>query len=566
AVVLLGRPYTCLPRQMNKGIPVIIAALGVKAFFQDMIRPAPEHAEEIAELLETVHWHFAAEILTAACVVARTPGLYPVLVTSFKCTPDACTVDYVRRLCDRYEKPYLVLELDEHDSALGYETRIEAGIAAFRNHHAQAQRRRRAPRALPIHYPPSTSVRGRTLFLPQWDDLACPLLAANLNRVGIPTYVLSDGPDTTQKGMRRNSGQCAPLTIIAQGFIEAVEERGMDPGQTVLWCIESQIACNLGMFASVLRSMLAETGRGFERATVFPGEISMVDLTLRGALDVFFAYMFAGYLRRMACRVRPYERQPGEADRALAAGLAAFQDVFAGRRDKLETVVEVVDRFAAIDVTPRDRPRVAIFGDMFTRDNDSQNQDLIRFIEQHGGEAVTTPYSEYVKVVAESYLRRWLREGKVLSVAVHRSLLATARHLERRFATEFARVLGPLPRAALGGTMEEVLAPYGVTERHTGETVDNLLKIASLLQDDPDLSLFVQANPAFCCPSLVTEAMAARIEEVTGVPVVTVTYDGTIAPKNDVIVPYLAFARDRGARPRRPARDPGGHQPRRRLA
>ena len=57
-----------------------------------------------------------------------------------------------------------------------------------------------------------------------------------------------------------------------------------------------------------------------------------------------------------------------------------------------------------------------------------------------------------------------------------------------------------------------------------------------------DVSLFVQANPAFCCPSLVTEAMADRIREMTGVPVVTVTYDGTAAPANDAIVPYLKLA------------------------
>lgn len=37
--------------------------------------------------------------------------------------------------------------------------------------------------------------------------------------------------------------------------------------------------------------------------------------------------------------------------------------------------------------------------------------------------------------------------------------------------------------------------------------------------------------------------MAREIERVTGVPIVTLTYDGTGAAKNDAIVPYLAFAR-----------------------
>ena len=57
----------------------------------------------------------------------------------------------------------------------------------------------------------------------------------------------------------------------------------------------------------------------------------------------------------------------------------------------------------------------------------------------------------------------------------------------------------------------------------------------------------MQASPAFCCPALVTEAMAQRIEEVTGVPVVSITYDGIGGSKNDVIVPYLKYPRARPA-------------------
>jgi len=75
-----------------------------------------------------------------------------------------------------------------------------------------------------------------------------------------------------------------------------------------------------------------------------------------------------------------------------------------------------------------------------------------------------------------------------------------------------------------------------------GESMENLLKIIQLIRENPDIRLLVQANPAFCCPSLVTEAMTRRIEEITGIPIVTLTYDGTGSPKNEVITPYLKFA------------------------
>ena len=56
------------------------------------------------------------------------------------------------------------------------------------------------------------------------------------------------------------------------------------------------------------------------------------------------------------------------------------------------------------------------------------------------------------------------------------------------------------------------------------------------------MSLFVQTNPSFCCAALVTEAMTRRIREKTGVPIVTITYDGTSDQMNDVIVPYIQKA------------------------
>jgi hypothetical protein len=42
---------------------------------------------------------------------------------------------------------------------------------------------------------------------------------------------------------------------------------------------------------------------------------------------------------------------------------------------------------------------------------------------------------------------------------------------------------------------------------------------------------------------MVTEAMGRDIERLTGVPVVSITYDGTGQYRNDVLVPYVRYAR-----------------------
>jgi hypothetical protein len=80
---------------------------------------------------------------------------------------------------------------------------------------------------------------------------------------------------------------------------------------------------------------------------------------------------------------------------------------------------------------------------------------------------------------------------------------------------------------------------FHVTSEHAGESVDNLIKIFSLLEQYPDISLFVQTSPAFCCAGLITEAMRSQIESITGVPIASLTYDGTEKNQNDKLIPYI---------------------------
>jgi hypothetical protein len=78
---------------------------------------------------------------------------------------------------------------------------------------------------------------------------------------------------------------------------------------------------------------------------------------------------------------------------------------------------------------------------------------------------------------------------------------------------------------------------------HTGESMDNLLKIHYIVNEHPDIALLVAVNPTFCCPGLLTEAMASQIEKNVGVPIVNITYDLSGGNKNRVVVPFLKYLR-----------------------
>ena len=540
-VALLGRPYTLFSPALNGGIPDIFHRQGVDCCYQDMLEVTAADTRSIQPLLNEIHWRYAARVMAAARVAAKTPGLYPVLITSFKCSPDAFIQDYFKKLMDAHEKPYLVLELDEHDSSVGYETRIEAAVRAFRNHH-QAAASPRVPKVGGLNPNLHRGKTERTIVLPNWDRLTGRLLEAVLRREGRPAILMKENATTIAKSLGSNTGQCIPINAVVEGFVECLDQHGLAPEDAVLWVSEACVACNIPLYPHHMKSLLDARGGGLEKAGVYVGDFFFKDISPRAAFNAVFAYMFGGLLRRVACRLRPYERQAGEVDRVLDLSLEILYEAFMGRAKKQDALEAVIERFTQIPINPGQRPKVAVFGDLYSRDNRVMNQDLIRFIERHGGEVVTTPYSEYARMIANPYFRKWFFERRFFTLISSKALMTSITHMERTCYKMFEPLLNE-PMATFDDPPEEILAQYGVRIEHTGESLDNLLKVHYIKKHHPDVTLFVQASPAFCCPSLVTEAMARRIEEVTGVPVVPITYDGTASRKNDVIIPYLQYPR-----------------------
>jgi len=545
-VVLLGRPYNVLDAAMHKGIPNMLAALGIRTFFQDMLTYGREDVKTIQPLLDELHWHFAAKILEAAEVIAKSPGAYPILMTAFKCSPDSFVIDYFKKIMDSHDKPYLILQLDDHDSTGGYETRIEAAVRSFHNHHALPEKRPASTRMPPVVASRARHLLNRTLILPNWDPISCSLIAANLNRAGIDARCLEETPAGIQQALRLNSGQCIPLNIIAQEFVDYVRTHGLDPARTALWMAGGEIACNLKLYPHYIKHLLAAYGDGLDQADVYLGALSMLDISMTLPVNNYFAYMFGGLIRKIGCKIRPYERHRGATDQVIDAAVEILRDAFLENLSMAAAVEEVVSKFEAIDQMDPSRlpprPKVAIFGDLYSRDNRVINQDLIHFIEANGGEVITTPYSEYLKMVSRPYLRKWLIEGHYLSAISSQALMATLRRKEKIYYTYFDRILKE-PEPQYDEPAKDILARYNVRLENTGESMDNILKIHYIKKHYPDVALFVQASPAFCCPALVTEAMTRAIERQTDTPVVSITYDGTGGNKNDVIVPYLKYPR-----------------------
>jgi predicted nucleotide-binding protein (sugar kinase/HSP70/actin superfamily) len=444
---------------------------------------------------------------------------------------------------ERSGKPYLVLELDEHDSSVGYETRIEAAVRAFTNHYQASSR----PAMQSMDFTPQFFDRpgDKTIVFPNWDALTGQLIVSTFQSEGYPAVLMEETQETLKKSLLTNTGQCIPLNALAAGFVHTVRKHNLNPADAVLWLNRSDIACNIRLYPYHIQQILKQEGNGFEKSGIYLGELSLFDISFKASTNAYFAYMFGGLLRSIGCKIRPYEVIPGETDRVMAKALDIINRAFATDGSKEQALAEAIPLFEQIKTMDvGTRPKVAIFGDLYARDNDVMNQNLVHYIEAHGGEVITTPYYKYVKIVAGSYFKKWFKEGKYLSLISNKALLVAMNTMEKRYYPYFEPVLKESD-LKIAAPCEEVLTQYGIQSEHTGESMDNILKIHHILQEHPDLALLVQTTPAFCCPGLITEAMAARLEATTGVPIVSITYDVSGGNKNKVIVPFIKYFKRR---------------------
>ena len=543
-IVLLGRPYIALDPDMNQGIPAKLSRMGIPAYFQDMLpKPAVNCDSPVSEHLAWNHWRFGRTILEAAEYIAQAPDLYPVYLTAFKCSPDSFVISYFREVMEAYGKPYLILQLDEHGSDVGYDTRLEAAIRSFKNHNRSADRR------MPLQPPEileSYRVGDQTVLIPNYDAFSCRLIGASFERAGYRTELIEETPFTIVNSLHVNDGQCLPVSAIVQSAVETIRQKNLRPENTTIFLNSiTRLACNFPQYPLMAKKLLHSLGEGFEKVQIFATDFDLRGLAFEIIVDVYFSYLIGGLLRRLGCRVRPYELVDGMTDRLLSDSLGIMYLTIADGASKEAAFRGILEKMQNIPVSGDygKRPKVSIIGDLYVRDNEVFNQSLIPDLERFGAEVITTPFTYLLRILAMKHTMILRDEKQYMKMIRHKVLIEILEKLERKFYRLAGPILGEnFP--AIDDSLMDKLGRYNLTIDHGGETSQNILKIFSLIRHYPDLKLFIHVNPIFCCPGLVSEAIFRKVERDIGIPIVSINYDGTQAPHNDILAPYIHYFQD----------------------
>jgi len=124
--VLISKIYGVADPVLNMGIPDKLAEMGYRTI---PLYDLPE--SDIFAEHPNMFWPFGQHMLAAAKLVAKHPNLYPIFLTHHGCGPDTVFAHYYGEILK--DKPSLTIEVDEHSSSVGVQTRVEAFVNSLNN-------------------------------------------------------------------------------------------------------------------------------------------------------------------------------------------------------------------------------------------------------------------------------------------------------------------------------------------------------------------------------------------------------------------------------------------------
>lgn len=119
-VIVTGRPYNLYDEKLNLRLGQNLAKIGVSALPMDFVDTSQVDLSDFPNM----YWGLGAQILRTAKMIKAHPNYFGLHLTNFSCGADSFLEHFYKYIMG--EKPYLILELDEHSAVAGMMTRLEA--------------------------------------------------------------------------------------------------------------------------------------------------------------------------------------------------------------------------------------------------------------------------------------------------------------------------------------------------------------------------------------------------------------------------------------------------------
>jgi len=512
-LVLVGRPYNLYDSGMNLGLPERIAEQGRTVLPLDLV---PLDLSRLGERYRNTFWEYGQKILAALEEVATNDLLDAVCFTNFSCGPDSFLLTYAQEIMG--EKPFLVLELDEHGSETGYLTRIEAYFDVLRQPGRDTPQRRRSAH-------PPTGFRDRQLWVPNMHPFTTELMSAAFRHHGLDARPLPLETERTfelGRSVTRGS-ECLPAALTIGSLLTVLRSEG--DKRHALFLPTSEGPCRFGQYVSLHRQILDR--QGFSDLPILSPSnrngYQGLDEPVRQTL--WKAMVIGDILMKAGCKIRPYENHPGETDSILNGELRRLSQGIERGESLEKAVARTVGILSSVPINKgAKKPLVGIVGEIYVRTNSYANENVVRSVEQCGSEAWMAPLSEWVLFTSSiPHIRD--KSGQSFSGELFVSFLKWRWML--RWEKKLYAAAGPLLDDRHEPPLQAVLDaahPY-LPENTGGEAI--LIIGRAIKFADQGASMVVNVSPFTCMPGAITTAIFQHVSAERRFPIVNMFYDGT---------------------------------------
>ncbi len=400
-------------------------------------------------------------------------------------------------------------------------------------------------------------MKGRVLYIPRMCAGASEAMAAAFRGAGVEARVCPPADARAVEAARRHTSgeECYPQVITLAEFLLAMEEPGFEPARAAFAMPTTTGPCRFGQYAPFLRRALDRMGCG-EVAVVSPtsdtGYRDVADAAPELQRYLWWATVGADLLRRALLRVRPYEAEPGAADRAYRQGLEdlcrALETPAGSVAERRARVVGALERAAArfrsVRRAPRDSVLVAVVGEIFCRLNVFSNHDVVRRLEALGAEAWLSGIAEWVWYVNFWELYELKARGRVWSREMLEARLSqwVQGREERVLEGPFHALLADRPEPHRASELLERAEPYLPWQGAIGEMVLSVGKAVYAAEHGAHGVLDV--SPFGCMNGVVSEAVYLRVSrDLGGLPIRSVYVDETAGDLDLRLEMFVEMAR-----------------------
>ena len=535
-IVIVGRGYNSFDSGVNLEIPKKLAHLEVLSLPMDFL---PLEEERLETRWPNMYWRSGQRILKAARIISRTPDFYAVYIGNFSCGPDSFILKYFKE--EMSGKPFLHIEIDEHSADAGAITRCEAFLDSIRQRRqsegaAEAAQekgfRRGAPLELRSRSSAVAAVRKRTIYIPRMADHVFAVQGA-FEACGISAEVLPESDSqSVEIGRKHVSGkECYPYIVTAGDMLKKVFSPDFRPEESAFFMPSGTGPCRFGQYNVSHRLILEKLG--LKDVPIFAPNQDENFYQELGMMDGDFSskawkgIIAMSLLQKCLHESRPYEVSQGDADNLHDVYRQRIHDAVRSGNGAMENLLGAMRKdFASLPLRRERRPMVGLIGEIFVRSHRFSNEDLIRKIEDLGGEVWLAPMEEWIYYVNAMSLRKALRKrdrSAIMNIFVKRVF---QKRIEHKYVGFFRGALRTLEEP---GT-KEILRRAGtyVHDSFEGETVLSIGKAVDLIEHGA--SGIVNAMPFGCMPGTIVTALLKAVSDRHGVPCISIPYDGTESP------------------------------------